>query len=55
MTSDRPYRAGMPVADAIEELRSCAGSQFEPRVVDALCDLLDGERLAVLALRDDAS
>ena len=36
MTSDRTYRKAMPKADAIRELRAGAGSQFDPKVVDAL-------------------
>jgi diguanylate cyclase (GGDEF)-like protein/putative nucleotidyltransferase with HDIG domain len=36
MTSDRPYRAAMPVTDAIAELNREAGRQFDPAVVDAL-------------------
>jgi diguanylate cyclase (GGDEF)-like protein len=36
MTNDRPYRRAMSMADAVEELRRNAGTQFEPRVVDAL-------------------
>ena len=36
MTSDRPYRAAMLAADAVAELRRCAGTQFDERVVDAL-------------------
>ncbi len=36
MTSDRPYRARMSSAAARAELRRCAGTQFDPRVVDAL-------------------
>ena len=30
MTSDRPYRRAMDSAGAIEELRRCAGQQFDP-------------------------
>jgi putative nucleotidyltransferase with HDIG domain len=41
MTTDRPYRAAMPLADAVAELRRCAGSQFDPAVVDALCAVLE--------------
>jgi diguanylate cyclase (GGDEF)-like protein len=35
MTSDRPYRTALSRAEALAELRRCAGSQFDPRVVDA--------------------
>ncbi len=41
MTNDRPYRAAMPIADAIAELRREAGHQFDPAVVEALLDILD--------------
>ena len=37
MTCDRPYRAGVPAAEALSELRAGAGSQFDPAVVDAFC------------------
>jgi hypothetical protein len=35
MTTDRSYRGAVTTARAIEELRSEAGKQFDPRVVDA--------------------
>jgi putative nucleotidyltransferase with HDIG domain len=44
MTTTRTYRTAMTRAAALAELRSCAGSQFDPRVVDALLGLL-GEPL----------
>jgi len=34
MTADRPYRAGMSVDQALEELASCSGTQFDPRIVE---------------------
>jgi HD-GYP domain-containing protein (c-di-GMP phosphodiesterase class II) len=43
MTSDRPYRAARTQEDAICELRRCAGHQFEPNVVDLLCEALAAE------------
>jgi HD-GYP domain-containing protein (c-di-GMP phosphodiesterase class II) len=36
MTTNRSYRAAMPVADAVAELDRCAGAQFDPEVVQAL-------------------
>jgi len=35
MTSDRPYRQAMPVADAMEEIRKNSNIQFDPEVVVA--------------------
>lgn len=32
MTSDRPYRDGLPVDKAIEEILRCTGSQFDPEL-----------------------
>ena len=36
MTTTRSYRKGMPVSDAVAEVRRCAGTQFDPAVADAL-------------------
>ena len=36
MCSDRPYRIGRPLSDALDEIRRQAGEQFCPRVVEAL-------------------
>ena len=49
MTSDRPYRAALPEEQARRELLSCAGTQFDPRVVDALAAVLSGEEPCALA------
>jgi two-component system, cell cycle response regulator len=38
MTQPRPWRETMSHADALEELRRCGGSQFDPALVDAFCD-----------------
>jgi putative nucleotidyltransferase with HDIG domain len=40
MTSDRVYRPAMSPRAAREELRECAGSQFDSRVVEAFIKLL---------------
>jgi two-component system, cell cycle response regulator len=44
MTTDRPYRAAMPIAAALDELRRHAGTQFAPRVVEALLGSLADTR-----------
>jgi diguanylate cyclase (GGDEF)-like protein len=40
MMTERPYRAAMSPAEAADELRRGAGTQFDPDVIDALLDLL---------------
>jgi two-component system, cell cycle response regulator len=44
MTTERPYREPVSPADAIGELRRCAGTQFDPIVVDAFCSVIARER-----------
>ena len=41
MTSDRPYRKAPDHEFAIGELHRCSGTQFDPRVVAALCRTLE--------------
>jgi hypothetical protein len=36
MTSDRSYREAMPLEEAVAELHANSGTQFDPRVVEAL-------------------
>ena len=40
MVSDRPYRTAMSSEQAVLELRLCAGTQFDPAVVDAMVTAL---------------
>jgi HD-GYP domain-containing protein (c-di-GMP phosphodiesterase class II) len=40
MTTDRSYRRALSHDEAKAELRKCAGTQFDPRVVDALLAVL---------------
>jgi putative nucleotidyltransferase with HDIG domain len=35
MTTDRPYRKGLPIQTALEELRKLSGTQFDGKVVEA--------------------
>lgn len=41
MTTDRSYRPAMPRAEAIAELRRCAGQQFDVQVVEALIRIVE--------------
>lgn len=40
MTNDRSYRHAMPVSRAMEELKRCAGSQFDPFIVSEFLRML---------------
>ncbi|MFW5896596.1 MAG: diguanylate cyclase, partial [Bacillota bacterium] len=40
MLAERPYRPGVPREEVVEELRECAGSQFDPEVVEAAVQFL---------------
>ena len=40
MVTDRVYRRAHTLEDALEELRRCAGEQFDPSVVEAFCSVL---------------
>jgi putative nucleotidyltransferase with HDIG domain len=39
MTSDRPYRSAQPFAHAREEIKRCAGTQFDPAVVEVFLSM----------------
>jgi diguanylate cyclase (GGDEF)-like protein len=43
MTTDRPYRKGLPVSEAIKRLREGVGTQFDPAMVVAFVRALDLE------------
>ena len=40
MTTDRPYRSALSREVATAELHACSGTQFDPRVVESLAELL---------------
>ena len=41
ITTDRPYRPAAPLAEGRATIRKVAGTQFDPRVVDALDEISD--------------
>jgi putative nucleotidyltransferase with HDIG domain len=41
MTSDRPYRDGMPVEKALEILRNGSGKYWDPNLIDAFLDNIE--------------
>jgi HD-GYP domain-containing protein (c-di-GMP phosphodiesterase class II) len=55
MTTDRPYRKARSGAEAVEELRSCAGTDFDPEVVEALAGVLAQGRGLTPAASDPSS
>jgi diguanylate cyclase (GGDEF)-like protein len=44
ITTDRPYRSARSHSDAIAELARCAGTQFDPKVTEALIGCLYWQR-----------
>jgi putative nucleotidyltransferase with HDIG domain len=49
MTSDRPYRKGLPLEQVLAELSRFSGTQFDPVCVDAMLRLLEREGDAFLS------
>jgi HD-GYP domain-containing protein (c-di-GMP phosphodiesterase class II) len=45
LTTNRPYRTALTREDALEELTRCAGTQFDPDVVDSFRSLLERQIL----------
>ena len=41
ITDERPYKRARSQAEAVAELRRCAGTQFDPQVVDVFCRVLE--------------
>jgi diguanylate cyclase (GGDEF)-like protein len=59
MTSTRPYRRGMPVDQAVQELVRTSGSQFDPEMIEAFLqvpfDDLEAIRVQVETVREGRS
>ena len=45
MITTRPYRTALSHREALEEMRRCSGTQFDPDVVEALCAEVTGGRV----------
>ncbi|MBN1595920.1 GAF domain-containing protein [candidate division FCPU426 bacterium] len=43
MTSDRAYRKALPISVAVSELKKCAGTQFDPEIVETFMKTLEKE------------
>jgi len=48
MVSSRPYRKGLPLAEAIRRLHESSGTQFDPAVVKSFVSIAESEMPAVL-------
>lgn len=49
MISKRPYKKAMTIGNAFAELRRCAGTQFDPELVNVFCTAMSGETMAAAA------
>jgi putative nucleotidyltransferase with HDIG domain len=49
MTSERPYRRGLPARDAVVRIADAAGSHFDPAVVDAFLAAFRDRRIPAAA------
>jgi putative nucleotidyltransferase with HDIG domain len=54
MTTTRSYRKAMPISAAVAEMRRCAGTQFDPNVVEALLAVV-GDPGWQLTMREPAA
>ncbi|HET6550334.1 MAG TPA: HD domain-containing phosphohydrolase [Solirubrobacter sp.] len=54
MTTTRSYRKAMPVHAAVDELHRCAGTQFDPKVVETLVAIV-GDPGWQLTVREPAA
>jgi putative nucleotidyltransferase with HDIG domain len=43
MTTDRPYREKLSLAEALRELRDCCNTQFDGHIIEAFCAVLEKE------------
>ena len=41
ITEARPYKPARTVAEAVAEIKRCAGNQFDPRVTEVFCKVVE--------------
>jgi putative nucleotidyltransferase with HDIG domain len=55
MLTDRPYRKGLPLEVAIEELEKCSGSQFDPDCAGAFLEIAQAGRLKIVKAKSTSA
>lgn len=55
LTSEVPWRQGMSAIEALEELKRCSGTQFDPAVVDAFLEVFEKRLASEEALSTEAA
>lgn len=55
MTTPRPYRKTVSYQEAMEELKRCAGSQFDSELVEKFKDLMDQESYSLEFMKENES
>ena len=45
MISDRPYRKALSKQEALNEIKKCAGTQFDPKIAELFIELFQEERI----------
>ncbi len=48
MTSDRPYRKGMPLEDAVAQIEANAGTQFDPELARIFVELVRAKEITII-------
>ena len=54
MTSDRPYRKGLPMEYAVRQIEGNAGTQFDPELAKLFVSLVRTGELTIRALKQIA-